>query len=134
MNGPTTSTDTTGTALGPVAVTRPAGAAYARLRLDPRVRAKFETIETEAEDALAIVRLGSDRLNEARRALVDVQQRITFATADRYRPPVGLPDLEAERMDAEQRVARLVRDHEAAQARWTVASQLRTACAAYLGL
>ena len=130
MNGPTT--DSGG--LGPIAVAAPAGAALARLRLDPRVRAKFETIESTAADAHVIVQALTDRLHEARRVLVDVRQRITFATADRYREPVGLPELEAERMDAEQRVARLVSDLDVAQQRWTAASRVRTACAAYLGL
>ena len=133
MNGPTTITDSTA-GPGPITVIAPGGVALARLRLDPRVRQKFETIETEAEDAHVIVLALTDRLHEARRVLVDCQQRITFATADRFREPAGLPELQAERADAELRVARLASDLDVAQQRWTAASQLRTACAAYLGL
>src|SRR5262245_22323632 len=53
MNGPTF-TDSTA-ALRPIAVTAPAGAALARLRLDPRVRQKYETIEGDADEAHVIV-------------------------------------------------------------------------------
>jgi hypothetical protein len=134
MNGPESSTDTTATAFRGDrrhrTRRRRAGATPAR----PARPGEADDARGRGRGRLVLVRALNERLNDARRALVGVQQRITFATADRYRAPVGLPELEAEQADAEQRVARLARDHEAAEARWTAASRLRNACKAYLGL
>ena len=135
MNGPDISSDTAAGTLGPIAVTGPAGAARARLALDPRIRRKFETLEAEAEDALALVRAVTDRLNDARRALAAVERRIYDSEqASRHRHDPGRADLEVERTDLMARIARLEPERDAAHIRWQNASRLVASCKQYLNL
>jgi hypothetical protein len=140
--------------LGPLTV--PGAARRTRAALPAAVREKLERLEVEAESARGRARTLNDRVLAAR----DEEQRLTRRleelkamhpvsrpgawvpdrqlgpTGRKWVPAVGdnLDDLarELDQMTAEH--ARLVREHAAAETRWTALGQLVARCRTYLGL
>ena len=129
-------------------------AQQARSRLDTRVRRKLEGIEEAATAALLLVRVLGDRVEAARRELLDVErqldwfqtdptamarsryvQRDTRGTGVTVSEPIGGPrDLALRAGDLREEVARLTVRRDAAQARWNALGRLATRCREHLGV
>jgi hypothetical protein len=121
--------------LGAVRVVAPHHAARTRAGLAPGVRAKLDQLESDATNALALVRAVSDRVAEMRAEVVAAQQRMQLLTAaSGITRPVDLGDERAELADAEARLVQLSAQRVAAEARWQAAAQVFESCRHYLDL
>jgi len=119
---------------GPTRIVPPAYGARVRAALPPEVRAKFDLLEADASNKLAVVRAVGDRLAEVRATLVATEQRIAMLQAAGSHRYVNLEDEQAALTDEQQRVATLTAERDAATARWQAASQLLDSCRTYLDL
>jgi hypothetical protein len=120
--------------LGPLRVTAPAYAARTRAGLPAAVRAKLDGLESDALNALAIVRAVGDRLAEVRAEVVAAQQRLAMLKSDGAYRHVDLTNEQAELADAEERVAQLTAERQRAEVRWQSANRVAEACRKYLDL